>query len=142
MSTDTTHKDCIFCKIVAGEMDAHIVYEDDEYMAFLDIFPKTKGDTLLITKKHYAWTYDVPDFGGYWETARKVTNLLMNTLDADWTNYFTYGHIQHAHIHIMPRYGDISHEEDNVIPQQISLTKKELETIAEKVRTKANIDSS
>ena len=46
--------DCIFCKIVAGEIPAYKIYEDDFVLAFLDIMPVSEGHTLVIPKKHYA----------------------------------------------------------------------------------------
>jgi len=135
MTSEFYDPDCIFCKIVSGEVTAKKVYEDSNYFAFLDIEPKTKGDTLLVPKDHYRWTYEVPNMGEYWETCKMLTQKLMNALGADWTNFFTYGHIAHAHIHIMPRYGDIFDEENvEIIPQKISLTEEEMEAIAEKIR--------
>ncbi len=51
---------CIFCKIVSKEIPAHIVYEDTNFLAFLDIHPQSPGHTLVIPKKHYRWVWDVP----------------------------------------------------------------------------------
>ena len=65
-------RECIFCKIVAGELPSYKVYEDANFLAFLDIYPRTKGHTLVIPKKHYQWVYDVPEFGKYWEIAKKI----------------------------------------------------------------------
>ena len=52
---------CIFCKIVKGELPSYKVYEDDKCMAFLDIHPVAMGHTLLIPKEHYRWAQDMPD---------------------------------------------------------------------------------
>ncbi|MFA5403361.1 MAG: HIT domain-containing protein, partial [Ignavibacteria bacterium] len=46
-------EDCIFCKIIAGEIPSYKVYEDEDFIGILDIFPNTKGMTLLIPKEHY-----------------------------------------------------------------------------------------
>jgi len=51
----------IFCRIVAGELPAHKVYEDNDFIAFLDINPVTLGHTLLIPKKHYEYIFDMPE---------------------------------------------------------------------------------
>ena len=127
-------KDCLFCKIVAGDLPCYKVYEDENYIGFLDIHPKTKGDTLLVTKTHHTWTYDVPAFGEYWETARTLSNRIMRVLGADWVNYFTYGYIPHAHIHILPRYGEMSANENHaVIPKEISIDQEELKKIADSI---------
>jgi histidine triad (HIT) family protein len=52
--------DCIFCKIVAREEPAHIVYEDEQVLAFLDIHPVRAGHTLIVPKTHYAYFEDMP----------------------------------------------------------------------------------
>lgn len=98
---------CLFCKIVAGEITSYKVYEDDLFYAFLDVFPKTKGHTLVIPKKHYRWVHEVEPSGHYWETVIKITKSIQNVLKPDWVNYFTFGEIQHAHIHILPRFGSV-----------------------------------
>ncbi|MCX6705850.1 MAG: HIT domain-containing protein, partial [Candidatus Woesebacteria bacterium] len=73
---------CIFCKIVKGEIPCYKVYEDNNFLAFLDIKPLTRGNSLLISKKHYRWVYDVPDFGSYWEAAKKVALATIKALGA------------------------------------------------------------
>lgn len=97
--------DCVFCKIIKGEIPCHKVYENDNFLAFLDIQPFTDGHTLVIPKKHYRWVYDVPNFGEYWEFAKKVTLILQEKLQPDYISYITMGKlVPHAHIHIIPRY--------------------------------------
>lgn len=54
-------QDCIFCKIIAREIRAEVVYEDDEHMAFRDIRPAAPVHVLLVPKAHHATVYDVPD---------------------------------------------------------------------------------
>ncbi|MFW9982376.1 MAG: HIT family protein [Candidatus Thorarchaeota archaeon] len=54
-------ENCIFCKIVRGEMPASIIFEDDICMAFMDVFPIAKGHSLLIPKKHFVNMFDVDD---------------------------------------------------------------------------------
>jgi histidine triad (HIT) family protein len=53
-------EDCVFCRIVRGEMKSWTVYEDDHVQAFLDINPVSEGHTLIIPKEHYETMYDVP----------------------------------------------------------------------------------
>jgi histidine triad (HIT) family protein len=53
--------DCIFCKIVSGEIPATITYTDEHVVAFLDVHPKAPGHTLVVPREHHAWFYDVPD---------------------------------------------------------------------------------
>ena len=62
-------QECIFCQIVAGKLPSYKVYEDEEFLAFLDIFPKSTGHTLVIPKKHVEWVWDLP-------AGRQVTHPL------------------------------------------------------------------
>jgi histidine triad (HIT) family protein len=122
---------CIFCKIVAGELPSYKVYEDDIFFALLDIFPRTIGHTLVIPKKHYRWTYDVPQFKEYWGVVLEITNAIKNALAPSFVTYVTHGlEVPHAHIHIIPR--DNKHTE--FVPPIMNLSKKELEPIAQSIR--------
>ena len=97
--------DCIFCKIVNGEIPSYKVYEDELFLGFLDIFPRAKGHVLLIPKQHHRWVNDVPAFTRYWETARTLAKRLEQTLGVASTSYLTYGEqVAHAHIQIVPIY--------------------------------------
>ena len=97
--------ECIFCKIVENEIPSYKVYEDDKYLAFLDIEPLNKGHVLVIPKKHIRWTWDVEDFGGYWEVARKVALGIIAAMKAPMVEFLTHGtDIEHAHIWIVPVY--------------------------------------
>lgn len=97
--------DCIFCKIIIGEVPCHKVYEDELFLGFLDIFPLSKGNTLLIPKIHHRWVNDVPQFGQYWETAKKMGDRIEKRLGATSISYLTLGEeVHHAHIRIIPRY--------------------------------------
>ncbi len=119
---------CIFCKIIRGEIPSYKVYEDNLFFGFLDIFPLSKGNTLLIPKKHYRWVNDVDEFGNYWEAARTISRLIEKRLGASSISYLTYGEeVPHAHIRIIPRYSN----EDNYLtlrePQKY--TKAEMEEV-------------
>ncbi|MBX4206570.1 HIT domain-containing protein [Candidatus Parcubacteria bacterium] len=58
---------CIFCKIASGEIPAHKVYEDGDFVAFLDINPRASGHVQVIPKEHHRWVWDVPNVGAYFE---------------------------------------------------------------------------
>ena len=83
--------DCIFCKIVKGEIPSHKVYEDDNFLAFLDIHPLNPGHTLLIPKKHIEWVNDYEPFCEYWQTARKLSGTIQKALDPILVSYVVYG---------------------------------------------------
>ncbi len=65
-------QDCIFCKIVNGEIPSNKVYEDEKFLAFLDINPLSPGHTQVIPKEHYRWVWDVPNIGEYFEVVKKI----------------------------------------------------------------------
>ncbi|QQG44449.1 MAG: HIT domain-containing protein [Candidatus Roizmanbacteria bacterium] len=123
-------EDCIFDKIVRGELPSYKIYEDDKFMSFLDIHPRTRGHALVIPKKHYQWVYDVPEFGEYWEVALKVTKAQLKALNAEFISYVTYGlDVPHAHIHVIPRY-----KEKELVPGIIKVPPDEMKVITEKLK--------
>lgn len=105
--------DCIFCKIVKGEIPCYKVYEDANFLGFLDINPHSLGHVLLIPKNHYRWVYDVPNFSEYWQVAHKIAlNIKNSSLKPEYISFLTIGNeIPHAHIHIIPRF-----ESDEITP--------------------------
>ena len=98
---------CVYCAIVAGTIPCAKVYEDDQFLAFLDIHPATKGHTLLIPKVHTRWVHDVEPFETYWSLARCIARSQDTHLNPTYIQYFTHGALDHAHIHIIPRYDGI-----------------------------------
>lgn len=123
-------KNCIFCQVVEKKSPCYKVYEDDNFLAFLDIYPRTKGHTLLVPKKHYQWVYDVPNFGEYWLTALKITKAMKKALNPYFITYLTHGlQVPHAHIHILPR----TINETGFIPEQKNFSSREMEEIAQKI---------
>jgi len=128
--------DCVFCRIAAGSLPCYQVYEDDKFLAFLDINPGTIGHTLVIPKQHYRWVYDVPDFGQYWQVAQKITlNIKNSSLKPEFISFLTMGNdVPHAHIHLIPR-----HLNDNLQPvlglfPHQKLTSEELVEIKNKIK--------
>ena len=94
---------CIFCKIVAHEIPAHIVYEDADFLAFLDIHPQSAGHTQIIPKAHHRWVWDVANIGRYMEIAQKIARaqMLAFKTDAIWSRIMG-DEIEHAHIWVYP----------------------------------------
>jgi len=102
--------DCIFCKIVKGDIPCYKVYEDDKYLGFLDIKPLNIGNSLLIPKDHHHWVYDVPNFGQYFEIAKKIALETKNIVNAEAVSFLTLGYeVPHAHIRIIPRFPNDLH---------------------------------
>lgn len=103
---------CIFCKIVKGEIPAIKVYEDENFLAFLDINPLGPGHTQVITKKHYRWVWDVPNAGEFFEVAKKIALAQKASFNADIVRSQIYGEeIPHAHIWVWP---EVAGDEKNL----------------------------
>lgn len=95
--------DCVFCKIVAKEIPAHIVYEDDDFLAFLDIHPQTVGHVQVIPKNHFRWVWNVPNVGEYFEIARKIALAEQKAFGTDFILSKIVGdEVPHAHIWVFP----------------------------------------
>lgn len=121
---------CIFCKIVTGELPCYKVYEDDQFLAFLDIYPRVEGHTLVIPKKHYRFVYNVPNFDQYWLAALKITKAMQKVFNPYFITYVTHGlEVPHAHIHILPR----KEGETSFVPEVKNITKERMEEIATKL---------
>jgi len=110
----TTQKDCIFCKIVNGEIPSEIVYEDDECVAVLDINPIAEGHTVIILKQHYKNLLDAPDgaSAAMIRACKCIGRAAMGALGADGFNVFCNNErsagqvIDHMHMHVIPRKTD------------------------------------
>ena len=134
---DTMTDNCIFCKIAKGEIPCNKIYEDNEYVAFLDINPLNKGHALVIPKKHFRWVYDVEDQGKYWTVAQKMTKKLLEKMHASYVMFVTLGEeVHHAHIHVIPRYENDGHVGFPDFKNKKSISAEEMNQIAEKIRIK------
>jgi len=110
-------KDCVFCKIVAGEIPAAKVYENHKYIAFLDIVPVNPGHVLVIPKEHYEDLMSTPNelLDGMLNDAKKIAAAVLKAVGADAFNIgINVGKnsgqvVPHLHIHIMPRFPDDGH---------------------------------
>lgn len=95
--------DCVFCKIVEGEIPAYKVYEDKDFVAFLDIRPLSPGHTLVIPKKHHRFVWDVSDIGGYFTVVQKIAKALQKISGTDEVLAKVVGEeVAHAHVWIFP----------------------------------------
>jgi histidine triad (HIT) family protein len=127
-------EDCIFCKIVAGEIPCFKTYEDDLFLGFLDIKPLNKGNSLLIPKKHYRWVNDVPEFGEYWEAARKLALKTAEIVQPESTSYLTLGYeVPHAHIRIIPRFENDGHDDGIQLSAVKKISMEEMKALSEEI---------
>jgi histidine triad (HIT) family protein len=106
--------DCIFCKIVAGELPARIVDEDERTVAFMDIAPATRGHALVIPRAHSADLRSVADddLAAVGAAARRLALRMSERLGADGINLLNacgsaaWQTVFHFHVHVIPRYAD------------------------------------
>lgn len=103
--------DCIFCKIVRGEIKSEIVKEGKNFIAFKDVNPAVEGHTLIVPKKHYTDLIDLPDDLGceMLEFSKKVASELIKKKLGEGFNLIVNNgksagqFVMHAHVHIIPR---------------------------------------
>ena len=105
-------KDCLFCKIMAGEVPSKKVYEDGSTYVILDINPRNPGHMLVMPKKHYETILEVPEkeAADLFKTAKKMAGRCMSGVRAEGvsiaqSNGRVAGQVvQHMHIHVIPRF--------------------------------------
>ena len=103
--------DCIFCKIVAGAIPSHKIYEDDATLAFLDINPASRGHALVISKHHAEHIYDMPVDALYAvaQATQRVARRLRQVVQPDGLNVIQNNgaaagqSVFHYHVHLIPR---------------------------------------
>jgi histidine triad (HIT) family protein len=102
---------CVFCDIIARRAPAHIVYEDDDLIAFLDSRPITDGHTLLVTKHHYERLGEIPRdmVAKLFTKAQELNETVMRKMSAQGANISVndgkaaHQLVPHIHVHIIPR---------------------------------------
>lgn len=103
---------CIFCKIIAGEIPSATVYEDEDFKVIMDIFPAAKGHAIILTKRHYANLFELDDDTASKAllVARKVAKAIQAELHCDGMNLLQNNGeaagqtVFHFHMHLIPRY--------------------------------------
>lgn len=110
MTSTIENQNCIFCKIANKEIPAYVVYEDANFLAFLDINPESPGHVQVIPKKHYKWVWDMPADGNrgsnireYFAIVHKIANAQRKAFDQEFVISKIIGtEIPHAHIWVFP----------------------------------------
>jgi histidine triad (HIT) family protein len=125
--------DTIFGKIIRKEVPATIVYEDNDFLAFLDINPVAKGHTLLIPKEHYAWIHEVPDnvVAAIFVKAKELINAMRQGLPCDYVQIGVVGNeVPHFHIHLIPRMLG-----DNIHGPHVTYQDGEMQQCADRIKS-------
>ena len=94
---------CVFCQIITKKIPAEIVYEDENFLVFLDINPQAPGHCQVIPKIHYRWVWQVPNLGEYFGVAQKIALALQIAFNQPsvWSR-ITGEEIEHAHVWLFP----------------------------------------
>ena len=107
-------EECLFCRIVGGELPATVVHEDERTVAFMDINPSTRGHVLVVPRAHSSDVHDVApdDLAACYLAAKQVAGRQLERLGADGVNLLnSTGRVAgqtvlHFHVHVIPRYDD------------------------------------
>ncbi|MBX0335276.1 HIT family protein [Pontibacter sp. HSC-14F20] len=123
----------IFTKIVNGEIPAYKIAEDDRYLAFLDVFPTTKGHTLVIPKQQIDYLFDLEDalYLGLMAFAKRVAAAVEKAVPCKRIGIAVVGlEVPHAHVHLIP----LNKMADMNFANKQQFSKEEFEEVAENIR--------
>lgn len=123
----------IFTKIVKGEIPAYKIAESDRYLAFLDVFPTTKGHTLVIPKEQIDYIFDLDDelYTGLMAFAKEVAKAIGKAVPCKRVGVAVVGlEVPHAHVHLIP----LNSMADMNFANKKEFSKEEMEEVAEKIR--------
>ena len=127
---------CIFCKIINGEIPCYKVYEDENFLAFLDISQTTIGHTLVVPKKHYENIFELPEDCDIFKVVIRIANSLKSALNISDINILNNNGIlagqtvNHYHIHLIPRY---ENDNFNISFPQNNLSQDEFKLLLNKI---------
>ena len=132
-------EDCLFCKIIKGEIPSKKIYEDKDVVAFLDIAPLADGHTVIIPVNHYENLLDFPEneMEKFFSVVKQLSGTLKSKLNADGfnilqNNYKAAGQIVfHMHYHIIPRWENdnkpfLKHAKDQASPEHLDAIMKKI----------------
>lgn len=131
--------DCIFCKIINGEIPSATIYEDEEFKAILDRFPANKGHVLILPKQHSANIFDIDSqqAGRLFVLATKIAREMKKSLGFEHLNIMQNNGtvagqtVFHFHLHLIPRYENdgitIAYQPMDLTDAQIEDMRKKLE---------------
>jgi histidine triad (HIT) family protein len=126
----------IFSKIISGEIPSYKVAEDEHFLAFLDIFPLSKGHTLVIPKVETDYIFDIESeqYANLWKFAQKIAKAQKKVVDCERIGVAVIGlEVAHAHIHLIPINGV---EDINFSREKMTFTKSEFEEVAKSISEK------
>jgi len=135
------HDDCLFCKIIDGEVPSAKVYEDEHVYAFMDLSQVTDGHTLIIPKVHTKDIYDTPEdiAGELFARVPKIAKAIKKAYNPAGLNLLNNNGIEagqsvyHYHLHLIPRYGKNDGFGAKWVTRDGQFTPEELQDMAAKI---------
>lgn len=132
-------QDCIFCRIISGEIPSAVIYENSKFKVIMDIAPANKGHVLILPKEHYDNIYDIDTAtaGELFELAAMTARALKSVLGCDGMNILQNNGtvagqtVFHFHMHIIPRFED---DTVNIGWKELSYEDGEMEQLREAIR--------
>lgn len=129
---------CIFCKLIANQIQSYTLHEDDSTRAFLDIMPSAPGHTIVILKRHGLSIHDYEEYelGSVMNIVQKLAKKIEKSLKCDWIsigiNHLEPTGVPHLHVHIIPRWkNDSGGAIQSIVKNK---PKEQLEVIADKIK--------
>ncbi len=130
--------DCLFCKIITGEIPSEKIFEDDFAFAFLDIRPVNPGHTLVVPKQHSTNIYDISkvDFGKLMERVHLLASTIKRAVESDGINIGMNNEnaagqlVFHTHVHVIPRFESDGHVHWHGTPYK----EGEIKKVAQRIR--------
>jgi histidine triad (HIT) family protein len=131
---------CIFCQIVSRKSPSSVVYEDDKYIGFLDIYPFSRGHTLICPKEHGETIWDMKegDIARLFQVASKVSRAVVAAVGADGFRFVQNNGeaanqvVAHVHVHVIP----VKMEDRGRFTDRKRFTPEEMEATARAIRVK------
>jgi len=136
-SASVPSEKCIFCRIVRGELPSNRVYEDEDYIAFLDINPYSKGHTLVCPKRHgeTLWDMGEDEIGGLFAAASKVSRAIVEATGSDGFRILQNNGeaanqvVGHVHVHVIP----VTMENKSRFMSRMSVSASEMTALAKSI---------
>ena len=127
---------CIFCKIISGEIPSATIFEDDKFKVILDRFPGNIGHVLILPKKHYSDIFEIDEAADLFRLAVKVAKNMKSVLGFEAMNVVQNNGslagqtVHHFHMHLIPRYDN---DKVNIKWEQLDLTDEQIAEVREKL---------
>jgi histidine triad (HIT) family protein len=124
----------IFSKIIAGDIPCYKIAENDDFIAFLDVFPLKKGHTLVVPKKEVDYIFDLDQetYSGLMNFSKQVAIAIKQAIPCNRISVGVFGlEVPHAHVHLIPMN---TMNDVNFVNEKLKLSKEEFEQIASEIR--------